>query len=274
MNLTSQIESAELQFQQLLEDFFISIYDERLLPSHGIDHHRRVWHHAKELLKIFPFRNNDLALRLPSKLIIACYLHDIGMSVDQGIRHGQFSKAICNTFLKENKLIEEDYYDVLETIENHDLKDYSEYKAYNELHTILSAADDLDAFGFTGIYRYAEIYHLRGVKPDEIGKSIKVNASKRFDHFIRTFGKNSSQANQQRIKYKILDDFFTMYNREVASIQFDSQNSSGYWGVMILIINMIKEKKDFKELLIETEKYDDDPVIKWFLEGIKTELNE
>ena len=177
MNLTGQIESAELQFKQLLEDFFISIYDERLLPSHGIDHHRRVWLHAKELLKIFPFRNSDLALRLPSKLIIACYLHDIGMSVDQGIRHGQFSKAICHTFLKENKLVEEDYYDVLETIENHDLKDYSENKAFNELHTILSAADDLDAFGFTGIYRYAEIYLLRGVKSDEIGKLIKENSA-------------------------------------------------------------------------------------------------
>ena len=124
MNLTGQIESAELQFKQILEDFFISVYDEKSLPSHGIDHHRRVWSNAKELTENIPFRNSDPALRLPSKLIIACYLHDIGMSVDQGIRHGQFSKEICITFLKENKLTEEDYYDVLETIENHDLKDY------------------------------------------------------------------------------------------------------------------------------------------------------
>ncbi len=274
MNLTNQIESAELQFQQLLEEFFVSIYDERLLPSHGIDHHRRVWRHAKKLIEIFPFSNSDLAHNLPSKLIIASYLHDIGMSVDQGIRHGQFSKDICITFLKKNKLELEDFNDVLETIENHDLKDYSENSAFNELHTLLSAADDLDAFGFTGIYRYSEIYLLRGVKPDEIGKLIKENAAKRFGHFIQTFGKSNSQARQQRIRYEILDDFFTVYNRQVAAAQFDYQDSSGHWGVMKLIMNMIKERKELKETLLESEKSDNDHVMKWFQEGIKTELNE
>lgn len=274
MNLTGQIESAELQFQQLLEDFFISIYDERLLPSHGIDHHRRVWQHAKKLIEIFPFRNSNIAFGIPSKLIIASYLHDIGMSVDQGLRHGQYSKAICITFLKKNKLGPEDFTDVLETIENHDLKDYSENTAFNELHTILSAADDLDAFGFTGIYRYSEIYLLRGVKPDEIGKLIKENAAKRFGHFIQTFGNSLTQANQQRIRYKILDDFFTRYNTQLASLQFDYHNSSGYWGVMKLIMNMIKEKRELKAILPESGKSDDDPVINWFLEGLKTELNE
>jgi hypothetical protein len=43
---------------------------------------------------------------------------------------------------------------------------------------------------------------------------------------------------------------------------------------MKLIINLINEKKDLKELLRDTEKYNDDKVIKWFLEGIKTELYE
>ena len=32
----------------------------------------------------------------------------------------------------------------------------------NELLTILSVADDLDAFGFSGIFRYSEIYLIRG----------------------------------------------------------------------------------------------------------------
>ena len=33
--------------------------------------------------------------------------------------------------------------------------------------TILSVADDLDAFGFTGIYRYLEIYLTRGINPED-----------------------------------------------------------------------------------------------------------
>ena len=52
MNLTVSIESAELKFRQILEDFFVSVYDEKDLFSHGIDHHRRVWSYAKELLSI------------------------------------------------------------------------------------------------------------------------------------------------------------------------------------------------------------------------------
>jgi HD superfamily phosphodiesterase len=274
MNLIRQIESAELQFQQLLEDFFISIYDERSLPSHGIDHHRRVWRHAKKLIKIFPLRNNALSLQLPSKLIIASYLHDIGMSVDHGIRHGQFSSNKCKTFLEENNLNDEDYIDVLETIENHDLKDYTGNRTFNELHTILSAADDLDAFGFIGIYRYSEIYLLREIYPGEIGKLVIENATKRFDHFIINFGKNKSFASQQRIRFKILLDYFTGYNSQVSSGEFNFHNSSGYWGVMKIIISLINEKKEIKELLRDTENYNGDPVIKWFLEGIKSELYE
>jgi hypothetical protein len=41
MNLNGIIESAELQFKQILEEFFIAVYDEKSLSSHGIDHHRR-----------------------------------------------------------------------------------------------------------------------------------------------------------------------------------------------------------------------------------------
>ena len=49
MELSGIIESAEKQYKQILEEFFISVYDESLLPSHGIDHHRRVWKYSKEL---------------------------------------------------------------------------------------------------------------------------------------------------------------------------------------------------------------------------------
>jgi hypothetical protein len=47
MNLIVIFESAELQFKQILEEFFVSFYDEKSLVSHGIDHHRRVWKYAK-----------------------------------------------------------------------------------------------------------------------------------------------------------------------------------------------------------------------------------
>ena len=39
----------------------------------------------------------------------------------------------------------------------------------NDLLTILSVSDDLDAFGYIGIYRYTEIYLTRGIDPEKIG---------------------------------------------------------------------------------------------------------
>ena len=125
MNLTVTIESAELRFKQILEDFFISIYDDKTLSSHGIDHHRRVWSYAKELLPLVVSQQPVSISQLPSKLIIACYLHDIGMSVDPGIRHGHHSRDLCIQFLTNNHFPENEYQDVLEAIENHDKKNYN-----------------------------------------------------------------------------------------------------------------------------------------------------
>jgi hypothetical protein len=76
MNLTVTIESAELQFKQILEEFFISVYVEKALCSHGIDHHRRVWSYTKELPILLDDQKPAFISQLPSKLIIACYMHD------------------------------------------------------------------------------------------------------------------------------------------------------------------------------------------------------
>src|SRR5665647_1729436 len=95
MNITGTIESAEKQFKQILEDFFISVYNEKSLCSHGIDHHRRVWNYAKDLIRLIPLMNKNQIIRLPSETIIACYLHDIGMAVDHGPIHGKHSRDLC-----------------------------------------------------------------------------------------------------------------------------------------------------------------------------------
>ena len=86
--MTVNFESAELQYKQILEDFFVSVYDEKSLPSHGIEHHRRVWNYARELVILLDKHQFLTDHKIIHKLIIACYLHDIGMSVDSGIKHG------------------------------------------------------------------------------------------------------------------------------------------------------------------------------------------
>jgi HD superfamily phosphodiesterase len=272
MNLNRTIESVEKQYKQILEEYFISVYAERSLPSHGIDHHRRVWNYSKELLEIIPVKNKKQLSILTSELIIASYLHDIGMSVDPGIKHGKYSKDLCARFLAINNLRVNDYLNVLEAIENHDNKEYIGNATRNDLLTVLSISDDLDAFGFIGIFRYIEIYLIRETDFFNLGHLIKVNAGKRFLNFEKTVGKAKKIVKKHKQRYMILDNFFTKYNEQVLSYQFGTLNPSGYCGVIELFANMVRNKLELKELFTHTEKYYDDPVVQWFFNGLKMEI--
>jgi hypothetical protein len=273
MNLTAIIESAELLFMQILEDFFVSIYDEKNLLSHGIDHHRRVWCYAKELLYIPLRQHNEKPSCQPSKLIIACYLHDSGMSVEPGPRHGKHSREFCMQFLEINNLPENKYFDVLNTIENHDRKDYPHEDGRNDLLTVLSIADDLDAFGFTGIYRYSEIYLTRGISPDKIGELIIENASRRFENFERVFGAVNDFVQYHRKRFEILNNFFIHYNRQVGSYNFGADEPDGYCGVIQLFMLMLRNKLSLNDLFAEAAIYPDDIIIGSFMIGLKSELS-
>jgi HD superfamily phosphodiesterase len=272
MNLPRNIESAEHKFKQILEDFFISVYDEKSPPSHGIDHHRRVWSYAKELLTLYIHQNPSIPPLPPSKLIIACYLHDIGMSVETGTNHGKLSRDLCVQFLQIHKLLVNDYQDVLNAIENHDNKDYTGNSKVNDLLLILSVADDLDAFGLIGIYRYSEIYLTRGATSMEIGDKILENAGKRFDNFLKSFGFADSMVHKHRKRYDILKNFFIEYNKQIKTCKFESVQPSGYCGVMKLLTDIVCKKRILEDICRGPENYSNDPVIQWFFDELKSEI--
>jgi hypothetical protein len=273
MDLTGIIESAERQFRQILEEFFSSVFNENTLSSHGIDHHRRVWQYSKELLKVMPLNNNTQIGQLPSKLIIACYLHDIGMSVDPGARHGKVSRDFCVRFLVANRLPEDSYQDVLEAVENHDNKEYEGKSKMNDLLTILSVSDDLDAFGFTGIFRYSEIYLTRGIHPDNIGQMIRENAKKRYNNFVNSFGSYDEIMMKHSERYNILDNFFINYNKQLSSYRFGTSEPRGYCGV-IEVFSFLKDKKLLlKDYFKEPDKYPGDHIVRRFFNDLEKELS-
>lgn len=271
MDLTGPIKSAENQFKQILEAYFISVYDEKSLPSHGIDHHRRVWNYAKELLslnnKLYPAPDSPFI----NSLIIACYLHDIGMSVDPGPRHGSHSMELCKSFLHKHVLAENNFPGLLNAIRDHDNKEYENSSAELSLSSVLSVADDLDAFGFTGIYRYLEIYIIRGYEPETLGSRIRENAAKRFGHFEKCFGFSRIFSEVQKKKYLILDGFFSEYNKELKSQNNNKLHKLKHKHVVEVIIDVIRLRKDPCEYLSEKNYSDRDPVVKWFFDGLKTE---
>jgi hypothetical protein len=273
MNLTGSIESAENKFKQILEEFFISVWGEKSIASHGIDHHRRVWSYSKEFLQFIHPENTLQSSQLSSKLIIASYLHDTGMTVDSGEKHGKLSRNFCVQFFADNNIDQEEFSDVLEAIENHDNKNYSGNNSTNDLLAILSVADDLDAFGFTGIYRYAEIYLTRGIVPEKIGYLIAENAEKRFKNFIRTFGFAGEIVNKHKKRYEVLNNFFIRYNEQLPSYHFGIKNPYGYCGVVEIIHLMLKDGITLNDFFKNSENYSYDPLIVWFFVELEKELS-
>jgi HD superfamily phosphodiesterase len=220
MNLSDQIIRSEEKLLRKLEDYFTENWGDTKLWSHDLSHHRRVWNFAKELL--LHTDNQDVIKNegFCDKLIIACYLHDIGMSVDSGSRHGSQSRRLCEQFLIKNDLNKSNYQNVLMAIENHDIKDYKNSTDNDPLLLFLSAADDLDALSYTGILRYADIYFKRGVKPENLGTMVLENAGKRFQNFETSFHKYPSLIEKHRKRYFVLTEFFNKYNQQFNNTDF------------------------------------------------------
>ncbi len=206
MILPEIISSTEKLYLTLLEEFFVRKWGDTVLLSHDLSHHKRVWEFAKELLECSEEKEIDDMFVV--KLLISCYLHDIGMSSDQGVNHGSQSRKSAEEFLESNNLKISDFKDVLYAIESHDNKDYVKKISDNMLLKILSIADDLDAFGQTGIERYIEIYRARGIPEQHIGSSILENAAARFGHFELFATGKPELFGKHKKRYLVLREFF------------------------------------------------------------------
>jgi HD superfamily phosphodiesterase len=273
MNLAGRIKSAEEKYRQILEEFFLKKWGDTQLFSHDIEHHRRVWHYAKELL-IETGRNNKIRITFtPDKLLIACYLHDLGMIIDNGDRHGIHSSELCREFVYENGLSESEFSSVLTAIKDHDRKESISSDDYPDLVSYLTIADDLDAYGYIGISRYLEIYLKRGILPEVVGYKIRTNALRRFDNFKSIFGHSIALLEKHAGRFKILDDFFNDYNQQIEARGFDNNNLSGYACVVEMVSEMIKEQVTSINALILSKRFSDDPLVKKFKAQLNSELS-
>jgi HD superfamily phosphodiesterase len=274
MDLSYRIISAETDLIEDLEGFFTETFLSVNLASHALDHHKRVWKYARELI-LLPAVSDQINDELfANKLLIASYLHDSGMSVDHGTRHGVHSRRFCEQFLKKHKLPVNDFADALDAIENHDNKDYSTASSDSQLLNILSVADDLDAFGYIGIYRYLEIYLARNKPFDQIGYLILENVKKRFDNLSHSLEFIPGFIGKQKIRYEIIYSFFTSYNFQIEKSGYitGNQKPAGYCGVAELIDGNIRKNSSFENLLLTGSSSNYDNVIRVFFSELKKEL--
>ena len=272
MDISKEISAAEGNFRDKLELYLSSIFRDSSIDSHGPEHHRRVWLLAKDLLS-YPVISSAVSDgSFAEKLLIGAYLHDSGMVRERGPMHGSFSRAFCEDFLRENGIPVNGCTDLLEAVENHDRKDYSSATSTSLLYSILTAADDLDALGYNGIYRYTEIYLMREIPFSELGTSVIKNINGRFANLEKTFVHVPQIAARYRPALETVTDFFGKYNIQLASYRFGSGYIYGYCGVVETISNMTGTGKGLEET-IEESLLDPDRVISWYFGELKRELS-
>lgn len=274
MEIKDLIDSAEIRYRKELENFFTSVWGETRLYSHDIHHHRRVWQYAKEILSLYS-ESDDEAYRVePEKLLIASYIHDLGMVSEPGFKHGSASGELCRRFLEDRNFSPEGFDDVLDAIEHHDEKDYTQnVHGNNSILKILAAADDLDAFGYAGIYRYLEIYITRGISPGNIGHEIRKNAGARFRNFAACFRKYSAFYCKHRERYNILDSFMSEYNMHLERSLIIDKGENLQHQIVNMIYRMVNGKinpSGINELCGETAI---SPGIRDFFDRLYNELN-
>ncbi len=182
------------------------------LPSHDERHHLRTWYHARELLTAAQPRLSPPGGDGIKALLLACLLHDTGMSETLSPAHGAASRRLAERFfstLPEAPPLQEE---ILTAIEKHDDKTYRQKISGDtpagRIFTLLAVADDLDAFGYTGVCRYYEIYSLRHIPVTAMAGKVQDNLEKRFGNMQPLLSSSPALLQHHRQRYLITRNFF------------------------------------------------------------------
>jgi hypothetical protein len=175
-------------------------------------------------------------------------LHDSGMSIDPGPVHGIHSRKLCEKYLIRYGLPLGDYYDLLDAIENHDDKEYRMQGNRPLLDRLLAVADDLDAFGIIGIYRYLEIYIARRIPFELLGEKILPNAVSRYNNLLPEIKEYKEYCKVHTDRYNTLLEFLGKYNSQAGKYTFNYRKPEGECGVAEIISLSLADKLTSKEI--------------------------
>jgi hypothetical protein len=214
------------------------LFRNQALPSHDQSHHLRVWNLCKSLLRETAVFHPRMDPSLVEGVLIAALFHDLGMAFSTREDHGRLSRENCEQWFRERTArLPERYEEILRAIELHDRKNEDIYGSFDrgrcpEILAFLSVADDLEALGTIGIYRYAEIYLLRGVPLEELGTRILDNVRKRFDRLEKACSPCPQLLKEYREEFHEICDFYEGYNHQLEHVSRPGDAGSGPLGVI------------------------------------------
>ncbi len=219
-----------------LENLFMNVS----LPSHDLQHHIRVWLHCRGLLVELHKAGFQIPEQLIENAIFACFFHDTGLTKTLDEQHGIQGAELCKQYINQYITISEiDKILITKAVELHDDKSVKQQpvtKPDDMLNLVLlvSTADDLDALGLTGVFRYTEIYLKRGISMDQLPRKVMANLRNRFTSFTNAYSSLHQYSDKQRQRYVETMDFFTKLEDEISQKQA-AQDST------ITVVNLLNE---------------------------------
>jgi len=244
------IDRAEASWLNELYSNAENLFRNSSLPSHDHTHHLRVWNLCKTLLYEVGSFNAAIDQALVEGLLIATFFHDLGMVYSTRVDHGHLGVELCLKWFRSSAREEPENFDeILRAIELHDRKGEQIHGSFQrettpEILTFLSVADDMEAMGIIGIYRYAEIYLRRDISLEELGERILENASARFAYLSRACLLCDRVRESIGQKYDVLRIFYEKYNHQLLSVSQADRVSSGPLGVINYIRIPGRRKSD------------------------------
>ncbi|QKG80165.1 HD domain-containing protein [Tenuifilum thalassicum] len=248
--LLNQIHAVEQKHISRIIDHLSKLYENVSLPSHDLNHHIRVWLHCRGLLIELHKAGLEITSQTIENSLISSLFHDTGLTRTLDEKHGAEGAKLCDKYLSINKDISDSCKEeILNAITLHDDKSVknrsvkSPYEMLN-LELLVSTADDLDALGYIGVFRYIEIYLKRGIPMEEMPRKVIVNLRNRFTNFLNAYSSLAKYSIRQKKRYKDTMDFFTKLDGEIS--QDKKSPDSAYAVVQILNEQLIEQSKSIE----------------------------
>lgn len=235
------IERIEGKFLPDVRVFLSEHFSNTFLPSHDGSHHLRCWWIARTILRELGRINDHITEDFVEAVFFAVLFHDSGMTLTRGEHHGAESAMIFRKYVDHHPdRVPAMHAEIIEAITYHDRKVMQYYDPVGpseppSLLTVVGAADDLDALGIIGIYRYAEIYLHRGIPLRSLGNRIMENAASRFNTFLKAYTLLPAVAGEHTSGYRTLIDFYDSYNQQLLVESYPEHTLSGHIGIINFI---------------------------------------
>jgi len=236
--ISQWISASEEKWLEKLQPNAAEAFSGILLPSHDQDHHLRVWQWCKALLGEISLFNSSITPDLVEGVMLAAWFHDLGMAQRLEESHGVLGRTMCEQFFREKELpLPRRFDEICLAVEKHDSKDESVYEAFVSgsppgILNILSIADDLDALGVIGIYRYVEIYLHRRIPMGELGISILQNATVRYRNIRSSLSNCPALLKSSAKDFTTLVNFFNLYNQQLVALKEPERVLWGHLGIV------------------------------------------